>query len=198
VTAGLEALRAEVAPRLSPERLAHVESVAETAVRLAAAWPAAIAEASLRAAWIHDALKDDGLDLWLRAIEEAGWQPDPWSLAHAPELLHAQAAAAWASARGETDCAVLDAVCHHPTAHPEWDVVGRILYVADFTEPTRRFAETARTVELRALAGEGAVGLAEAARRILRSRIDWLVAHGSPVHPVTLDAWNAWTKEVHR
>ena len=195
-----EVLRAEIAPRLSPARLAHVEAVARTTEEIATGggWPAATVEAAVRAAWIHDAVKDENPDQWLRRIEEAGWEPDAWALAHAPQLLHAQAAAAWARSRGETDSEVLDAVRHHPTGHPAWGVIGRVLYVADFTEPTRSFADEARSAEIRALASAGASGLARAARRVLRLRIRWLLEQGLPVHPLSIEAWNDWATENGR
>ena len=198
MTAGLEVLRAEAERRLSPSRLAHVEAVAETAGEIArvGAWSAATVERALRAAWIHDMLKDESVGDWIRTIQDAEWVPDPWSLAHGPHLLHAQAAAAWAKSRGEVDGEVLEAVRHHPTAHPAWEVIGRILYVADFTEPNRRFAARVRTAEIRAIACEGSRGLAQAARRILGVRIGWLLEGGRPVHPISIDAWNAWATEA--
>jgi HD superfamily phosphohydrolase YqeK len=198
VTAGLEVLRAEAERRLSPSRLAHVEAVAETAGEIATVgtWSAATVEGALRAAWIHDVLKNEAVDDWVRVIEEAGWEPDPWALAYNPKLLHAQAAAAWARSRGEVDGEVLEAVRHHPTAHPAWDVVGLILFVADFAEPTRRFAEKAGTAEIRATARRGAAGLAVAARRVLGVRIGWHLEGARPVHPISIDAWNAWATEA--
>jgi HD superfamily phosphohydrolase YqeK len=198
VTAGLEVLRAEAERRLSPSRLAHVEAVAETAgqIATAGAWSAATVERALRAAWIHDVLKDESVGDWVRVIEEVGWEPDPWALAYNPQLLHAQAAAAWAQSCGEVDREVLEAVRYHPTAHPDWDVVGLILFVADFAEPTRRFAKKAGTAEIRATASRGAAGLAVAARRVLGLRMGRLLESGDPVHPISIDAWNAWATEA--
>src|SRR5688500_18771071 len=137
----LETLRADVRARLAGRpRLDHVESVVATILRVAAGWPAAERDAAERAAWYHDAVKAEGLEGWRALIREAGETPDPWAEEHVPALLHAPAAAAWAAARGERDPAVLDAVRHHPTGHAEWGAVGRALYVADFAEPTRRYA----------------------------------------------------------
>jgi predicted HD superfamily hydrolase involved in NAD metabolism len=189
-------LRAEVARRLSRKRLAHVEAVAETAREIAArgGWGQDLAEAALRAAWIHDACKEDGLAAWIEMIERAGMEPDPWALAHAPHLLHAQAAAAWASARGEVDRRVLEAAWYHPTAHAELGPAGRILFVADFCEPTRRFAEALDTAAIRERAGQGEEGLADAARSVLALRLRHLLEAGRPIHPDTFHAWNAWAR----
>ena len=190
----LEGLRAEAARRLSGSRLAHVEAVAETVAGIAAAggWPSEVGALALRAAWIHDAWKDDPREAWIEVIEAAGWRPDPWAVAHGPHLLHAQAAAAWAVVRGESDPHLLAAVRHHPTAHPSWGPVGKLLYVADFCEPTRPFAGEWDTAALRARAGEGEEGLAEAARGVLALRLAWLIEGVRPIHHDSWEAWNAW------
>lgn len=190
----LDALRSEVARRLDAARLAHVQSVVDTARALAAAggWPAGTVDAVERAAWYHDARKPDGVDAWLAAIEETGEAPDSWALAHAPQLLHAQAAAVWATSRGELDREVLEAVRHHPTGYADWGAVGRLLFVADFCEPTRAFAAEAGTASLLSIAADGRTGLRESARRVLRLRMGWLIHRGVPVHPESMRAWKAW------
>lgn len=193
-------LRDEVRARLTAERpgggrLRHVESVVETAEAIAAAggWDAAVRAAVERAAWLHDALKLDGPDAWREAIRAAGERPDPWAEANAPGLLHAQAAAAWGAARGESDGEVLAAVRHHPTGHAGWGPVGRILYVSDFAEPTRSYAAELGTASLVRLAGSGPGGLATAARRVLSFRLRHQLAGDRPIHPDSWSAWNAWT-----
>jgi len=190
----LDDLRAEAARRLTGSRLAHVEAVAETVAALAAAggWPSAVATLALRAAWIHDAWKDEPRDAWIGIIEGAGWKPDPWAVAHGPHLLHAQAAAAWAAVNGESDADLLAAVRHHPTGHPAWGPVGKLLYVADFCEPTRPFAREQDTAALRSRAGAGEEGLAEAARRVLALRLEWLIRAVRPIHPHSWETWNEW------
>lgn len=171
-----------------------MESVVETAAGIAegGGWPAAIRAAAERAAWYHDAVKTETPGAWVRRIEAAGETPDPWALAHIPHLLHAPAAAVWAAGRGEADPDVLSAVRHHPTAHPDWGDVGRILYVADFCEPTRAHAAAVGADRLRGTAAGGPGGLAEAAREVLGLRLGWLIGRGGPVHPDSWRAWNAW------
>ena len=82
----------------------------------------------LRAVWLHDALRD--------APEEelTRWAP---STPGPPELRHGPASAARAKSEGETDRGVLDAVRYHSLGLAEWDMVGRILYCADYLEPGR-------------------------------------------------------------
>lgn len=184
-----------VRSRLGGSRLAHVESVVATAREIAEAggWPEPTIQGAVRAAWIHDAVKEEAPAAWRRRIEDAGETPDPWALERAVELLHAQAAATWARSMGERDPEVLAAVRHHPTGHPDWGDVGRILYVADFCEPTREFADAVGAEALRRRAGRGPEDLAEVAREVLRLRLAWLLERDRPVHPDSWRAWNTWT-----
>ena len=195
--ARLVARRIVAAEGESGPRLAHVRGVVETVRTMAGAggWMRAIVDGAVRAAWLHDVLRLDEPSRLRRRIEGAGEEPDPWALSHAPRLLHAQAAAVWATARGETDPGVLSAVRHHPTAHPDWGPVGLLLYVADFCEPGRPYAARLGTSRIRILAEQGEEGLTEAARRVLALRLAHQLARGGEVHPHSLAAWRSWFRE---
>ncbi|MGH7565674.1 MAG: hypothetical protein ACREK2_02480 [Gemmatimonadota bacterium] len=167
--------------------------MAETIGRVAAGWSEEARQAALRAVWFHDAWRNAGSAEMLSEIRAAGEEPDPWGLRHAPVLLHAQAAAAWAeSTAGEADPEVLLAVRHHPTGHPAWGDLGRALFVADFCEPTRPFATTLCTDRLVACAAAGSASLASAAIEVLRLRLERSIRVGQPVHPDSVRTWNAW------
>lgn len=182
-----------VAPRLDAARLAHVESVADAIGTVARGWDPDRRRAALRAAWLHDAWRSATVEESEAAIRSAGEEPDPWALRHAPVLLHAQAAAAWApSATGEGDPEVLLAVRHHPTGHPGWRAVGRALYVADFCEPTRPFAADLGTGRLLERAASGREELAVVALEVLALRLRRAIADRRPIHPDSIQAWNAW------
>lgn len=183
-----------MAPRLGAKRLAHVEAVAETIGRVAASWSAERREDAARAAWYHDACKDDPLGEMLAAIRAAGEEPDPWALRYAPVLVHAQAAAVWArSEMGERDAEVLLAVRHHPTGHPAWKEVGRALFVADFCEPRRPFARSLETPRIVDRAAAGPDGLAAAAVEVLALRLGRAIRSRRPIHSDGWRTWNAWT-----
>lgn len=129
----------------------------------------------------------------MAAIRTAGEEPDPWALRHAPALLHAQAAAAWGpEATGESDSEVLLAVRHHPTGHPDWADIGRALYVADFCEPRRKFAERLGTGRMLERAAGDAGSLAAVAREVLVLRLRRAIEDVRPIHPDTIRTWNAW------
>jgi HD superfamily phosphohydrolase YqeK len=189
----VEALRALVEPRLDGARRVHVAAVAETIERVAQAWSAQDREATLRAAWPHDAWRTESPEAATAVIRAAGEEPDPWAVRHAPVLLHAQAAAAWGRAdAGERDPRVLLAVRHHPTGHADWGELGRALYVADFCEPGRSFAASVGAERLVERAAEGLPGLTAVAAEVLALRLARSIRRAQPIHPDSWRAWNAW------
>jgi HD superfamily phosphohydrolase YqeK len=165
---------------VTPERLEHIQRVA----RLAADWaeqmgvPDSERNRWLRAIWLHDALRDapvDELQKWAESV------PSP------PELKHGPASAARARADGEDDRGVLDAVRYHSLGLAEWDMVGRILYCADYLDPGRPFDQSRRAHLAERLPHDPGGIL----REIARSRILHIIESGWPVLDPTARFWNS-------
>ena len=132
----------------------------------------------LRAVWLHDALRDapqEELRRW------ASSTPGPRELRHGP------ASAARAKAEGETDRGVLDAVRYHSVGLAEWDMVGRILYCADYLEPGRA-SERERRAELARRLPEDPAGVL---REVAQMRLSRLVTSGWPIPEPTVRFWNS-------
>jgi len=153
---------------VTPERGAHIERVAAllstwaTALRV----PAAERARWLRAAWLHDALRDAPA---------------------ADELQHGPMAAERAARDGERDQGVLDAVRYHSLGHARWDDVGKMLYLADYLEPGRPFDREAHRALAARVPGERDAVLRDvAARRIAR-----VIDSGWPLVRETVDFWNS-------
>lgn len=164
----------------SPARLEHIFRVAE----LAAGWAEVLGVPPnernrwLRAIWLHDALRDAPdaeLERW------ASSTPGPAELRHGP------ASAARAKADGEVDRGVLDAVRYHSVGLAEWDMVGRVLYCADYLEPGRPFLKAERA-ELAARFPSDPTGVL---REVARLRLAHLVAEGWPIPEPTYRFWNS-------
>lgn len=152
----------------TPERRAHIERV----VALLSTWATALHVLNgerarwLRAAWLHDALRDAPA---------------------ANELLHGPMAAERAAQDGERDQGVLDAVRYHSLGYARWDDVGRMLYLADYLEPGRPFdQELRRSLAARVPEERDAVLTQVAARRITR-----VIDSRWPLVRETVDFWNA-------
>lgn len=153
---------------VTPARRAHIERVAALLSQWADALHVADAERArwLKAAWLHDALRDAPL-------------PD--------ELAHGPVAADRAERDGETDRGVLDAVRYHTIGYAGWDNVGRMLYMADFLEPGRDFDGAARA----ALAARVTAERHDVLRAVAARRLTWIVRSGWALPPETVEFWNA-------
>ena len=164
---------------LRAERRAHVERVAALLRTWAAA--AAVGDAErdrwLRAAYLHDALRDAAADLLARLA------PDAWGV---PALRHGPAAARRAREHGETDGGVLAAVHYHSVGYARWERVGRMLYMADYLEPGRAFQQEER----RALAERVPRDPDGVLREVVAGRLRWDVAAGRALIEETVAFWN--------
>ncbi len=153
---------------VTPDRRAHIERVA--ALLSAWAMPMGVTDVErarwLKAAWLHDALRD--------APAES-------------ELEHGPRAAARAAQEGETDHGVLDAVCYHSLGYARWEDVGRMLYLADYLEPGRPFDQQLR----RSLAARVPAERDAVLKQVAARRITWGIESRWPLLPETVDFWNS-------
>ena len=165
---------------VSPERAAHIARVAALADGWAERMRISAAERArwVRGAWLHDAFRDAApatLDRW------AGDAPWPGSLRHGP------ASAARAAAEGETDRGILDAVRYHSVGWADWDMVGRVLYCADYLEPGRAFRREWRAAQADRFPDDAAGVLLTVAG----DRVAHLVESGRPLIDPTVRFWNS-------
>jgi HD superfamily phosphohydrolase YqeK len=165
---------------VTPERLGHIERVAQ----LVASWaeemgvPDSERNRWLRAVWLHDALRDAPLE------ELERWAP---SVPGPAEVRHGPASAARAKADGEIDRGVLDAVRYHTFGLAEWDMVGRVLYCADFLEPGRPYDRETRA----ALAARFPRDPTGVLREVARLRLGHWIQSGYPLPDPTVRFWNS-------
>ncbi|HET8623219.1 MAG TPA: HD domain-containing protein [Gemmatimonadales bacterium] len=165
---------------VSPKRRAHIERVVALIGTWADAMGVATAERErwLRAGWLHDAMRDAA------PAELERWSPGGTGLA---DLRHGPASAARAAADGEVDRGVLDAVRYHSLGFAGWDMVGRVLYAADFLEPGRRFEREVRAELARRFPAAPDAVVLEVARR----RLTHVLSSGWPIPEPTVGFWNS-------
>jgi HD superfamily phosphohydrolase YqeK len=135
-----------------------------------------------RAVALHDALKDAPEDLLCELA------PDAWGVG---ALRHGPAAAARAERDGEKDGGVLDAVRYHSVGYQQWDLVGRMLYLADFLEPGRSYHTAQHSALLERVPDE----MESVLRLVAAERIAGIVLSGGPLPAETTDFWNALIAE---
>ena len=130
-------LRKVAVSLLKPQRVNHVLGCAETAVKLAKRY-GADETVALRAGLLHDVTKAiDGEDQLL-LVDKYGILISDFER-KTPKLLHAKTGAAVAKyVFGESD-AVTRAIYWHTTGKADMSLMEKIIYLADYMEPTRSF-----------------------------------------------------------
>jgi len=166
--------------KVSPGRLQHIQRVAELVMLWSGRMGVPDSERNrwLRAVWLHDALRDASRE------ELAATAP---SIPGPDELRHGPASAARAKAEGESDRGVLDAVRYHSLGLAEWDMVGRVLYCADYLEPGRSNVGPDRAVLADRFPKDPPGVLYAVARR----RMMDLIQSGRAIPQPTLRFWNS-------
>jgi HD superfamily phosphohydrolase YqeK len=120
------------------------------------------------AGWLHDALRDAPADELRDQV--------PASLRSlGGKLLHGPAAAVR-----------LCAITYHTIGHPDFDELGRALFIADHIEPGRRH-EPAKLAGLRA---RMPAAVDDVLRQVLHMRMSQQVREGRPIRSETAAFWN--------
>ena len=176
-----------VRPYLKDERVPHVEGVESTAVRLAERWGADPDDAA-EAGILHDVTKAQSKEKQLKLCKKYGIMLETAEIEN-PALLHALTGAALAKDRFGASDEICSAIRWHTTGRPGMTTLEKIVYLADYVEPTRDFEGVEK---LRALCFED---LDRAMCLGLEMSIDDLTERGRHVFHDTLDACE-WYKKV--
>ena len=130
-------LRAKVMPYLTEKRIAHVLGCENEAVSLANRWGEDPERAAV-AGILHDITKKLNAEEQLKLCEKYGIINDAAEVAN-PKLLHAKTGAAFARELFGIEDDIYGAIRWHTTGKPDMTLLEKIIYLADFVEPTRNF-----------------------------------------------------------
>lgn len=128
------------------KRLEHIRGTEETAVRLARRWGADV-EKARRAAILHDCTKYLTMEEQLQLCREYGIVLDDLEQ-ETVKLLHAKTGAAIARAVYGQDEEIFWAIYWHTTGKADMTTLEKVIYLADYIEPTRAFDGVERLREL--------------------------------------------------
>ena len=178
-------LREAVKPYLTPKRVAHVAGCESEAVKLAMHY-GEDAESAAEAGILHDITKKLTREEQLILCDKYGIICDKDQLAN-EKLLHAITGAALARAEFGVSDAVYSAIRWHTTGKPDMTLLEKIIYMADYIEPTRDFpgVEKLRALAYKDLDAAMALGL--------EMSLEDIRAHGVQPHRDTADAWQWYT-----
>src|SRR5215213_9831437 len=132
--------------------------------------------------WARGLRLPEGDARMLRDAPEAQLRELTGDAASPVDLLHGPAAAVMLERSGESRHALVEAVRWHTVGHPEWEFVGRALYMADFLEPGRKFSPADRAF----LAAHAPHDFDGVFRQVVRSRLEWSLRDGKELFPSTV------------
>jgi predicted HD superfamily hydrolase involved in NAD metabolism len=178
-----EEIKKWISAQVSPKRYQHIKGVAQTAKKLAVLYGLSSDKAEL-AGWLHDCAKE------LSKSEMAEWiKKGPFKLdvdeIGIPALWHPHAGASIALEKwGIKDAQILEAIRCHTLGSPAMSPLARVVFVADFIEPGRKF--------------DGVTLVRKIARKSLDASvllkcsmtIEYLLEKNMKVHGRLLDTWN--------
>ncbi len=175
-----ERLRPIALSYLKPKRMPHVLGTEQEAVHLAERYGADVTKARI-AALLHDCTKKLDMDEQLALCRRYGIPLDELER-KALKLLHSKTGAAIARDVFAVDDDVYNAILYHTTGKPDMTLLEKIIYLADYIEPTRDFpgVETLRRTVYEDLDRGLLMGLT--------MTIDEMEEMGNPVHYMTRDA----------
>lgn len=175
-----EALRPIALSYLKPKRMPHVLGTEQEAVRLAEKYGADVTKARI-AALLHDCTKKLDMDEQLALCRQYAIPLDELEQ-KALKLLHSKTGAAIARDVFAVDDEIYNAILYHTTGKPDMTLLEKIIYLADYIEPTRDFpgVETLRRTVYEDLDRGLLLGLT--------MTIDEMEEMGNPVHHMTRDA----------
>lgn len=179
-------LREEVMQYLSPKRVAHVAGCESEAVLLAMRYgedPETAAEAGI----LHDITKRLKYDEQLILCRKYGIILDKDQLAN-EKLLHPITGAAFARDLFGISDEVYEAIRWHTTGKPDMTLLEKIIYMADYIEPTRDFPGVDK---LRALAHKD---LDKAMALGLEMSLEDIRSYGVEPHKDTVEAYKWYSQ----
>lgn len=179
----LSQLRPVAMSYLDHRRIPHVLGTEQEAIRLAERYGADV-EKARRAALLHDCTKRLDMDEQLALCKQYDIQLDELER-QALKLLHAKTGAAVARDVFGVDDEIYSAIWYHTTGRANMTKLEKIIYLADYIEPSRNFPGVDK---LRKVCYED---LDRGLLLGLEMTIEEMTAIGSPVHHATVEARDA-------
>ena len=165
--------------KLSKKRFHHTLGVAYTATALAMCYGADLRSAEI-AGLLHDVAKPLNAEEELDFCKKHKLKISEFEKKN-PFLLHGKIGSLIAKNKfGIEDEDILNAICHHTTGRPEMSLLEKIIYIADYIEPSRTVQPNLETIRKMAYEDiDGALIL------ILKDTLEYLDKKGGAIDPMT-------------
>lgn len=179
---------------LTKERYHHTLGVAYTAISLAMRYNPDIRNSNFIkkaeiAGMLHDCAKCMDNDKKLRICKENHISYSQFEWNH-PYLLHGKVGAYIAKSRfGIDDNDILQAITWHTTGRPNMSLLEKIVFIADYIEPSRR-----PVPELDKIRQLAFIDIDEAVEKVLLNTLQYLKTKKAPIDLMTQTTYNSYTK----
>lgn len=176
-----------VKQQMHEKRYIHTIGVMETAIELAKLYGVDEKKAEV-AAIFHDYAKCRAISEMEEIIKSEGLPKD--LLCYNKELWHAPVGAYLVEKEvGITDPEILQAITYHTSGHEKMTMLDKVIYVADYIEPGRKFpgVEEARKLAY--------MDIDQALLFALKRTIQFLMEKDQTIYPLTFQTYNAVIKE---
>lgn len=179
-----EELMQKVQMQMSERRFQHVLGVEEAAVALAAKYGCSQEKASI-AALVHDYAKERPDEEFQLIIERDGYNQELLDYGNA--IWHGLIGADMVQRELDIeDEDILNAVRLHTTGAAEMSLLTKVIYVADYIEPNRKFPGVQEAREIALISLDDAVAY-ETKHTLLH-----LVEQEQKIYPKTIETYNQW------
>ena len=180
-------LREKAYAYLSPKRIAHVAGCESEAVMLAKHW-GEDPETAATAGILHDITKKLDHQEQLNLCEKYGIICDNAERSN-PKLLHAKTGAVLAKDLFGVSDEICEAIRWHTTGKPDMTMLEKIIYLADYIEPTRDFPGVEKLRELCYEDLNAAMALG------LKMSLEEIRSHGAEPYKDTSEAYQWYSQE---
>ena len=183
-TADLKKIRKSMEKELDAKRYEHTLGVAYTAAALAMCNDVDLIKAET-AGLLHDCAKCFSDDKKISVCRKNNMEINSVESRN-PYLLHAKAGYCIAKNKFDIeDQDILNAILNHTTGRPGMSILEKIIYIADYIEPSRKQAPNLS--EVRKLAFQN---LDQALLKILTDILSYLESGGGEIDPLTKETYD--------
>lgn len=187
-------LQQEMATILKPKRYLHVLGVEFTCASLAMKYHVDIEKAQI-AGLLHDCAKYLSDEMQLKECTKYELTISEVET-RVPALLHSKLGAYYAKTRyGIEDEEILNAITYHTTGRPNMTLLEKIVYIADYIEPSRPADKMRGLTEIRSIAFED---LDLAIVLIAQNTLEYIHSKAGEVDNTSIDTLNFYRNLVDR
>jgi len=136
-----------------------------------------------KAAMLHDIAKDMPMEEQVAILKKYNIDLAEDEL-KSPGIIHGYVGAIISKIEFDIEDEVYDAIFYHPTGHPDFKNVGKILFLADYLDPSRRLK---RQKDILNIAKEDfSNGIVET----VKEKINYIILKKCYIHPLTIKFYN--------